>query len=272
MRSNAAKLVGAGIHPRAHERQLQQQTIAHHKNTLWPVCEEWLNDNRANWTAYYHGQATRFLTRYVKCSPLGTMSVRDIKVAHIYDLLQSIAKRKALSGDERKAEGAPHIAIRLRQHLDAIFRRAIISGRVDANPVAALKPSDVVTVPPTRHNRALDADELKRLLAALSITGTPVTRLAMRLLLLTSVRTAELRGSTWKEIDLESAIWAIPGERMKMGHPPVVPLSTQAIMILKEVPLYKPCSSCRPLHPKSWWLQDTNCTLNNSDRLLTCSC
>jgi integrase len=118
----------------------------------------------------------------------------------------------------------------------------------------------------------LDADELKRLLAALSITGTPVTRLAMRLLLLTSVRTAELRGSTWKEIDLESAIWAIPGERMKMGHPPVVPLSTQAIMILKEVPLYKPCSSCRLLHPKSWWLQDTNCTLNNSDRLLTCSC
>jgi integrase len=235
MRSNAAKLVGAGIHPRAHERQLQQQTIAHHKNTLWPVCEEWLNDNRANWTAYYHGQATRFLTRYVKCSPLGTMPVRDIKVAHIYDLLQSIAKRKALSGDERKAEGAPHIAIRLRQHLDAIFRRAIISGRVDANPVAALKPSDVVTVPPTRHNRALEADELKRLLAALSITGTPVTRLAMRLLLLTSVRTAELRGSTWKEIDLESAIWAIPGERMKMGHPHVVPLSTQAIMILKEV-------------------------------------
>jgi hypothetical protein len=156
MRSNAAKLVGAGIHPRAHERQLQQQTIAHHKNTLWPVCEEWLNDNRANWTAYYHGQATRFLTRYVKCSPLGTMPVRDIRVAHIYDLLQSIAKRKALSGDERKAEGAPHIAIRLRQHLDAIFRRAIISGRVDANPVAALKPSDVVTVPPTRHNRALE--------------------------------------------------------------------------------------------------------------------
>jgi hypothetical protein len=112
MRSNAAKLVGAGIHPRAHERQLQQQTIAHHKNTLWPVCEEWLNDNRANWTAYYHGQATRILTRYVKGSPLGTMPVRDIKVAQVYDLLQSIAKRKTVAGDERKAEGAPHIAIR----------------------------------------------------------------------------------------------------------------------------------------------------------------
>ncbi|MEM5341556.1 tyrosine-type recombinase/integrase [Paraburkholderia azotifigens] len=234
-RSIAAELVAAGIHPKAHEKQRQLETIAHHKNTLWPVCEEWLNDNCANWTDYYHGQATRFLTRYVKGSPLGTMPVRDIKVAHVYDLLQSIAKRKTLAGDERKANGAPHVAIRLRQHLDAIFRRAIISGRADTNPVAALKPSDVVTLPPTRHNRALKANELSHLLAATAVTGTPLTRLAMRLLLLTSVRTAELRGSTWKEIDMESAIWAIPSERMKMGHPHVVPLSTQAIEILKEV-------------------------------------
>jgi integrase len=163
------------------------------------------------------------------------MPVRDIKVAHIYDLLQSIAKRKARSGDERNAEGAPHIALRLRQHLDAIFRRAIISGRVDANPVTALKPLDVLTLPPTRHNRALAADELKHLLAVLSAAGTPLTRLAIRLLLLTSVRTVELRGATWKEVDLESAMWAIPGERMKIGHPHVVPLSAQAIEVLKEV-------------------------------------
>ena len=49
----------------------------------------------------------------MKDSPLGKMPVRDIKVAHVYDLLQSIAKRKTLSGDERKAGGAPHIAVRL---------------------------------------------------------------------------------------------------------------------------------------------------------------
>jgi integrase len=199
------------------------------------VCEEWLNDNRRNWTAYYHGQATRFLTRYVKDSQLGAMPIRDITVAHMYDLLQSIAKRKALAGDERKAEGAPHIAIRLRQHLDAVFRRAIISGRVDSNPVAALKPSDVVTLPPTRHNRALAADELKHVLAAFSVTGTQLTRLAMRLLLLTSVRTVELRGATWREFDLEPAIWAIPGGRMKMERAHVVPLSAQAIETLEKI-------------------------------------
>ncbi len=235
MREEAAKLVAAGIHPKVHEKQLQQQTIAHHKNTLWPICEEWLNDNRGNWSAYYHGQAARFLTRYVKSSPLGIMPVRDIKAAQVYDLLQSIAKRKSLARDERKAVGAPHIAVRLRQHLDAICRRAIIRGLADANPVAALRVSDVVTLPPTRHNRALEADELKRLLDALTVVGTPLTRLAIRLLLLTSVRTIELRGATWKEIDLKLAVWSISGERMKMGLPHIAPLSAQAMETLQKI-------------------------------------
>ena len=169
-------------------------TLGRFPDLSMPECEEWLEDNRGKWTAYYHAQATRFLARYVKGSPLGTMTVRDIKVSHVYDLLQSIAKRKAPANDERKAEGAPHIAIRVRQHLDAMFRRAIVSGRVDANPVAALKASDVVTLPPTRHNRALEAHELKHLLATFSVTGTQRTHLAMRLLLLTSLRSVEVQG------------------------------------------------------------------------------
>jgi integrase len=234
-RIDAAKLVASGVHPKAHEKQLQLQAITHNKNTFWAVCEEWIEDNRDRWSEYYCGQAIRFLSRYVKDSPLGNMPVRDIKVAHVYDLLQSISKRKVLSGDERKLGGAPHIAVRLRQHLDAIFRRAIIRGRAEANPVAALKVSDVVTLPPTRHNRALEADELKHVLAAFSVVGTPLTRLAMRLLLLTSVRTVGLRGATWREFDLEAAMWALPGERMKMARPHLVPLSTQAIEVLEKV-------------------------------------
>ncbi|WP_408969397.1 tyrosine-type recombinase/integrase [Paraburkholderia sp. BL6669N2] len=93
----------------------------------------------------------------------------------------------------------------------------------------------MVTLPPTRHNRALEADELKHVMEALSVTGTQRTRPAVHLLLLTSVRTIELRGATWREIDLESAIWAIPAERMKMERPHVVPLSSQSIEILKKV-------------------------------------
>ncbi|APA88676.2 integrase arm-type DNA-binding domain-containing protein [Paraburkholderia sprentiae WSM5005] len=101
-RNDAAKLVASRIHAKAYEQQLQLQTITHHKNTFWAVCEDWIEDNRDRWSEYYCGQAIRFLSRYVKDSPLGKMPVRDIKVAHVYDLLQSIAKRKTLLGDERK--------------------------------------------------------------------------------------------------------------------------------------------------------------------------
>jgi hypothetical protein len=48
LRHAAAKLVASGVHPKAHEKRLQQQNVAHYKNTLWPVCEEWLDDNRGN--------------------------------------------------------------------------------------------------------------------------------------------------------------------------------------------------------------------------------
>jgi integrase len=235
LRGEAAQSVAAGIHPKIRDKKLQREGIDHHANTLWPICEEWLEDNQAVWTPYYHGQATRFVTRYVKDSLLGNMPVRDIKAAHIYDLLQSVAKRKTLGKSERKAEGAPHVALRLRRHLGAVFRRAIISGRADVNPVVALKVSDVLTLPPTRHNRALDASELADVLDGVAAVARPLARLALRLLLLTAVRTSELRGATWKEIDFESRTWSIPGSRMKMRRPHLVPLSDQAVVALKNL-------------------------------------
>lgn len=48
LRNAAASLVACGVHPKAHEKHLQQQNVAHYKNTLWPVCEEWLSDSRGN--------------------------------------------------------------------------------------------------------------------------------------------------------------------------------------------------------------------------------
>ena len=68
-----------------------------------------------------------------------------------------------------------------------------------------------------------------------SYDGTLQTKLAMKLLLLTFVRTSELRCAEWKEIDLDNAEWRIPAERMKMRDPHIVPLSTQAVQVLKQV-------------------------------------
>ncbi|WP_367619685.1 tyrosine-type recombinase/integrase [Caballeronia sp. SEWSISQ10-4 2] len=86
-----------------------------------------------------------------------------------------------------------------------------------------------------RHNRSLEAPALKELLGVMATNGRPLTRLAMRLLMLTSVRTAELRSATWKEFDLDKAEWTIAGERMKMRRSHSVPLSLQAMEVLREV-------------------------------------
>ncbi|MEO6321317.1 MAG: site-specific integrase [Polaromonas sp.] len=80
----------------------------------------------------------------------------------------------------------------------------------------------------------IDARELPALLRKIEgYVGTPTTRLAMKLMALTFVRTGELIGARWEEFDFEAARWNIPAERMKMKTPHVVPLSTQANEVLQ---------------------------------------
>ena len=77
------------------------------------------------------------------------------------------------------------------------------------------------------------AKELPTLLKQIEIyRGTPITRLAMKLIALTFVRTSELIGARWQEVDLEGALWDIPDERMKMRTPHIVPLARQTLEVL----------------------------------------
>ena len=79
----------------------------------------------------------------------------------------------------------------------------------------------------------MDAKELPNLLRAIEVyQGTHVTRLALKLMALTFVRTSELIGAKWAEFDLESARWDIPAERMKMRTPHIVPLARQTLAVL----------------------------------------
>lgn len=80
----------------------------------------------------------------------------------------------------------------------------------------------------------IDAKDLPGLLRAIEVyQGTHVTRLAMKLMAMTFVRTSELIGAKWSEFDLEASRWNIPAERMKMRDPHIVPLATQAIEVLE---------------------------------------
>jgi len=126
------------------------------------------------------------------------------------------------------------MAMRLGQAAGQIFRYAVATGRAARNPIidlrGALKP------PVRKHMAYLKEGDLPEFLGKLdAYDGSFQTKLALKFLMLTFVRTTELRGAQWKEVDFDKAEWRIPAERMKMRDPHIVPLSKQAAALLKEL-------------------------------------
>jgi len=127
-----------------------------------------------------------------------------------------------------------------------VFRYGIAHGYAKRNPATEIRPSDILkSIPKTNYAR-IDAKELPTLLRRIEVyQGTQVTRLAMKLLAVTFVRTSELIEAKWAEFDLENARWDLPAERMKMRTPHIVPLSRQAVEVLDTL---------RTLTGQSEWL------------------
>lgn len=237
-RMAAEKLVKQGIHPADHEEDQRLKAKAEKAATFWSVAEEWINANKIKWSPYYVTQVETFMQRYVRDTAFGKRPIRQITTGELYELVKGVAQRTERKGMERKATGAPTLAILIRQWCGAVFRLAIVSGRADRNPVADLKANDVIVRPKVKNNRALSVQELRDFLKALQgFTGQRTTGIAIELLMLTFVRTTELRAATWGEFDLENAVWTIPAERMKIkdAGDHVVPLASQAVALLKEL-------------------------------------
>jgi integrase len=135
-----------------------------------------------------------------------------------------------------EARGAVDIAKRAYQTIGAICRYAVAHGLMDRDPTRDVKPSDIlISRRPTNYAR-VDVRELPDLLRAVeAYQGTPTTRLALRLMALTFVRTSELIAAKWVEFDFDEAMWRIPPERMKMRTEHLIPLSRQATDALRTL-------------------------------------
>ncbi|CAD6526159.1 tyrosine-type recombinase/integrase [Paraburkholderia sabiae] len=235
-RDAARELVKDGINPLLRKEQLKQDNIKAAENTVYSIVKSWFDAEKIRFSDSYRDSASRYIERYLNDTAFGNLPARDVKPAQVSKFLQSIAVRNGTSGDERKKTGAPHVAVRVRSYLDGGFRRAITQEIVEHNPVSALRFSDVAKLPETRNNTALDDINLKRLIASIGVTpAKPLTKLALRLLLLTATRTVEVREARWQEFDFKHAQWTVPGGRMKMKKSHIVPLSHQAITVLKQV-------------------------------------
>lgn len=135
-----------------------------------------------------------------------------------------------------EARGALDIAKRSLQTCGQVFRYAVAHGVIERNPASDVKPGDALKPRKKEHYARLDAKELPELLRKIeAYQGSPWTRLALKLMALTFVRTGELIGARWDEFDLEAAEWRIPAERMKMETPHVVPLSAQALDVVRSL-------------------------------------
>jgi integrase len=162
---------------------------------------------------------------------LGTRPVAEITAAEVIDVLKPIWN------------GKPETAKRVLQRMRVVFEAAIVRGdRHHAAPTTGVK--SVLGARPRSsqgHHAALPFAEVPAFIRHLRRqSGLPATRLAFEFLILTAARSNEVRSATWDEVDMASALWTIPGERMKARDPHVVPLSDRALEILNNARAVNP--------------------------------
>jgi len=137
----------------------------------------------------------------------------------------------------RKIEGKGYYetARRLRSTCGMVFRHAIATGRAERDPSIDLRGA--LTAPQVNHRATIvEPKSIGALLRAIDgFDGQPTTRVALRLAAYVFVRPGELRHAEWNEFDLDSKLWSIPAEKMKMRRPHRVPLARQPLAILREL-------------------------------------
>jgi integrase len=222
-RDDAKKLLRDHRDPGAEKQAAKRAAKIANANTFEAVAKEWHGKAKNAWDSAHAARVWRSIEKDL-IPDLGTRPVTAIDAPELLAVLRKIESR-----------GRHETRQRAQQRAGAVFRYAIATGRAQRNPAADFG-GDAFTPPRVTHRAAVTEKELPTLLEKISAyDGEPTTRLALKLLLLTFVRTAELRGAEWSEIDTDAAEWRIPAERMKMREPHVVPLSRQALAVLEEL-------------------------------------
>ena len=220
----ARKLLDNNIDPSAAKKEAKRLAKQNSDNSFEIIAREWHDNIKSKWTERH---ATTVLGRLERdIFPfIGHIPVSGMTPPQLLDCLKKMQKR-----------GSIEPAHRMRQSCGQIFRYAIANGYATYNPASEL--SEALN-PVVRKNYAcIPIHGLPELLSAIEKNDACLrleTRLAMKLLMLTFVRTIELIEAKWTEFRLDDAEWIIPAHRMKMRKEHIVPLSRQAVTILKSL-------------------------------------
>lgn len=222
-REEAKRLISEGIDPNFHRQLSKAASKEAASNSFEAIAREWLTRQSATWS---EGTTTRMVRSFeADLFPyIGKRPITEIKATELLTVLRKIESR-----------GAVETAHRVKQRASEVFRYAIATGRAERDPAPDLKGA----LPPVKQKNFAAIKEPKRigeLLRAIDgYNGTAVVRAAMRLAPLVFVRPSNLRHAEWTEFDLDEATWRIPAEKMKSGEPHIVPLSSQAVAILRDI-------------------------------------
>jgi integrase len=218
---DARRLLASGVDPMAHRKAEKTAERVANENSFANIAAQWL-EHWQHAKSPRHVDSTRRRLDANILPSLGARPIAEIEAPELVAMVKIIEQR-----------GARDVAKRALETTGQIFRYGIAHGYAKRNPASEIRPSDVLKTTRKVNYARIDAKELPNLLRQIEVyPGTHVTRLAIKLMALTFVRTSELIGAKWAEFDLKAARWNIPEERMKMRTPHIVPLATQATEIL----------------------------------------
>jgi integrase len=224
-RDAARRQVADGVDPSLQRRETKLAA----GDTFETIARDWLEKYRSKWTPLTAETKLRRLELHV-FPKIGSRRIRELTAAEILPVLRRV-----------EAGGKNDTARRVHQLVSEVFRFAIATGRAESDVSrdlrGALAPAQV------KHRAAPDEPASKaglRKVAELlrmygDYEGFIVTRCALRLMPLVFARPGELRQMEWSEVDLDDAVWTIPASKMKMRSAHVVPLSRQAVAIIREI-------------------------------------
>ncbi|QSD35779.1 tyrosine-type recombinase/integrase [Pectobacterium brasiliense] len=221
-RDEARKGIAGGIDPLEVKKEQKVEREAQVKNTFQQIALEWHSMKVKKWSAGYASDILEAFNKDV-FPFIGQRPVADIKPLELLNVLKKMEDR-----------GATEKAKKVRQRCGEVFRYAIVTGRAEYNPAPDL--TSAMQGHESTHYPFLTTEELPAFFKALAgYSGSELIVLAARLLIITGLRTGELRGALWSEIDTKEALWEISAERMKMRRPHIIPLSTQALAIIEQI-------------------------------------
>ena len=224
---NARRLLVSGQDPSEAKQQEKRERQAAALNTFEAIARRWHSDNLIRWKENHAARVLRYFETDV-FPVIGEMPIQEIRVSDIKTVLDGVMTR-----------GVNNTAEKIREWTGSIFDYAVMLEVVETNPAYSLRK--YIPAKQTDHRPTLLREELTEFFRRLILAEIePQNRIALILNMLTFLRSTELRGGQWNEIDFDAAVWTVPAQRMKHEKtapkpPHAVPLADWTLELLAEL-------------------------------------